>query len=117
MKLINMDKNTDDEYFDVEHYHFEKATSTTDIYSVINFLQEKGYDFYNYVVRFEHDHTEDLEVLIHDNIESLLNSLRDVKIQNIDSIELYGNITGTFFPNEGRVNIVIKKNTQGRTLR
>lgn len=113
MNLLNA-KNIENENYDVVRYYFEVAKSEDDIRIIMSILQMQGYEFTKYEVHFEHDHTEVFSILKCDDIESLLYLMRENGFSNVSKIDLYGNVIGTFFPNEGIINIVAQKKNRTR---
>lgn len=108
MNLLNV-KDVSDEYFEAYRYYFETATSADDIRAVINILEMQGYIFSSYDVESEHDHTHDPWIEECDDINSLMSIINEYGLWNIYQIRLYGSVRGSFFPNEGIVNITTRK--------
>ena len=108
MNLINA-KDTSDDYYDSIRYYFKDVVSAQDLQQLLAFLQMQGYEFDKYGIYYEHDHTEMPVSESCYDIESLLFLVNQKGLANISELEMYGNVSGTFFPQKGIVNIFASK--------
>lgn len=108
MNLINV-KNMDNEYLDSVRYCFDEISKEEDLYKLISFLQQEGYDFSKYDIYYEHDHTDDLVINGCEDVSTLIKLVNKSGISNVSKINFYGNCYGTILLSDGIVNVSVSK--------